>query len=207
MSEIHVEAVIFDFGGVLTQPAAIRAELAGYERLLGLPAGAIVDAISQGELWEAVSVGAISEAEAWQRMVGPYIARLPPAFDRFRHGTLPFEPLVPEVVAIAGALRGQVRLGLLSNATLSLRPALERMNALRDLFDDIVISAEVGLRKPDRRIFELATRRLGVAPAGALLVDDKPRNTLAAQAFGMQAIVYQSPAALRADLARYYLTT
>jgi len=197
-----VDVVIFDCGGVLTDPARILAEWRGYERQLGLPVDSIRQALTSGELWEAVSTGEIGEAEYWQRAAASLAPRLPPAFTRFEHTSLPFEELNPQAVGIAAALRGQVRLGILSNATVSLRPALERMAALRALFDDIVISAEVGLRKPDPRIYALAASRLAVELGRAVLVDDKERNTAAAQQIGMPAILYISPAQLREELSR-----
>jgi len=195
-----VDAVVFDCGGVLTDPARILAEWRAYERQLALPEDTIRQALTSGALWEAVSRGEISEAEYWRRAAADLAPRLPPAFARFEHTSLPFEEINPQVVKITGALRGQVRLGILSNATVSLRPALEHMEGLRRLFDDIVISAEVGLRKPDPRIYALAASRLGVELGRAALVDDKERNTAAARAAGMPAITYVSPGRLREEL-------
>lgn len=197
-----IDAVIFDFGGVFTRSERILEELHGYERQLGLPRDAIVLALGSGEAWRAVSIGAISEEEYWAGVSPAFAPELPPAFGRFQHGALPFEELNQEVVALAESLRGTVRTGLLSNATISLAAYLDRLPAIHRLFDDIVISAEVGLRKPDPAIYQLAVNRLGVEASRAVLVDDKSRNTKAAQAVGMHAIVFSSQAQLRADLSR-----
>ncbi|MER3469673.1 MAG: hydrolase, partial [Thermoflexus sp.] len=68
--------------------------------------------------------------------------------------------------ALVAALRGwkgRVALGLISNAWSGLREVLRRLGLL-DLFDVVVISAEVGLLKPDPRIYRLALERLQVPP-------------------------------------------
>ena len=192
-----VDAVIFDFGGVLTVPEPIQEELHRYERELGLPSDTIVWTIGSGPLWEAVSTGAIDERQYWEGVAAAFAPLLPPAFGRFQHGTLPYEELNPHVLDLVRALRGQAKIGLLSNATISLAGYLRRLPAVSGLFDDIVISAEVGLRKPDLEIYRLAAQRLGADVQRCVMVDDKARNTLAAQTAGMCAVVYESPDQLR----------
>jgi putative hydrolase of the HAD superfamily len=201
-----VDAVIFDFGGVLTLSGPIREELHRYERQLDLPRDTIVQAIGSGPSWEAASTGAMAESDYWAQVAADFAPRLPPAFGRFQHGTLPYEELDPRVAALVREMRGQVKTGLLSNATISLAGYLRRLPGVSGLFDDIVISAEVGLRKPDLEIYRLTVQRLGVEANRAVMIDDKARNTLAAQAAGMYAIVYVSPDQLRQELQRLGLT-
>jgi putative hydrolase of the HAD superfamily len=59
---------------------------------------------------------------------------------------------------------------------------------LDELFDDVVDSSQVGIRKPDVAIFALACERLGVEPSSALFVDDHPGNVAGAEAAGLQAV-------------------
>jgi putative hydrolase of the HAD superfamily len=54
-----------------------------------------------------------------------------------------------------------------------------------ELFDAVVISAEVGMRKPEERIFKLAAELLGLEPAECVFIDDVEANVLAAQAIGL----------------------
>ena len=58
--------------------------------------------------------------------------------------------------------------------------------------DDVIISAEVGVAKPSRDMFELALGRLDVAPSEAVLVDDATVNISAARALGMNAVLHVS---------------
>lgn len=66
-----------------------------------------------------------------------------------------------------------------------------------DLFDDVVISAEVGMRKPEERIFMLAAARLGVAPHEAVFVDDVEGNITAARDLGFATVHHADPAQTR----------
>ncbi|MPZ97419.1 MAG: HAD-IA family hydrolase [Propionibacteriales bacterium] len=61
-----------------------------------------------------------------------------------------------------------------------------------DMFDVVVISGEVGLRKPEPAIFTLVCRRLGVAPAECVFVDDQAHNVEAAEALGMTGVLHTS---------------
>ena len=86
------------------------------------------------------------------------------------------------------AARG-LRLGLVSNGRTPFQERNFRALGIADDFGAVVVSEAVGLRKPDRRIFELACRRLGVRPAEAAFVGDDPAADVAgARAAGLQAV-------------------
>jgi epoxide hydrolase-like predicted phosphatase len=89
---------------------------------------------------------------------------------------------------------------LLSNAWDDLRQVIAEKWHFEDAFDELIISAEVKLAKPDRRIFQLAVERMGVEPDQAIFIDDFRHNVEAARAAGLQAIWFQSPEQLRHDL-------
>jgi putative hydrolase of the HAD superfamily len=63
-----------------------------------------------------------------------------------------------------------------------------------ELFDAVVISAEVGMRKPEERIFRHAAQLLGLDPAECVFVDDLEANVLAAEALGMTGVWHTGPA-------------
>ncbi len=73
-----------------------------------------------------------------------------------------------------------------------------------DLFDDVVISGEVGMRKPEERIFQLAATRLGLSPAECVVVDDVEGNIVAAQALGFTAVHHEDPVRTRAALSELF---
>lgn len=70
-------------------------------------------------------------------------------------------------------------------------------------FDDIVVSGEVLLAKPDPRIYTLLLERIGRTASQCLFIDDSTRNIAAAQQLGFQTIQYQSPAQLKSELQRF----
>lgn len=104
------------------------------------------------------------------------------------------------VVEMATELRGQVTISLLSNAAPSLRQVIA---PVLPIFDDVVISAEVGCRKPDPEIFQLALGRLGASPEEVLFVDDFRHNIAAAAALGIRGHRFLTPARLRSALQRH----
>ena len=113
-----------------------------------------------------------------------------------------FSGPIPETVAAieAMAARGVPMVGLTnmstetSAGTFAMSPAFGRLQ-------HIVVSAEVGLMKPDPRIFALAAERAGLAPAELLFIDDSRRNTDAAAALGFDVHLFDDAAALQPALA------
>jgi putative hydrolase of the HAD superfamily len=69
------------------------------------------------------------------------------------------------------------------------------------MFDVVVISGEVGMRKPEERIFRHAAGLLGLDPAECVLIDDIEANVRAAEALGMTGVLHTEPAATAAGLA------
>jgi putative hydrolase of the HAD superfamily len=92
-----------------------------------------------------------------------------------------------------------VRIALLSNSWGD--PSSYPADVLAELFDDVVISAQVGMRKPEERIFALSLDRLGLAAGECAFVDDMEGNIVAARAIGLAAVHHSDPADTRAQLA------
>ena len=90
----------------------------------------------------------------------------------------PFEAISPEILGMLAALKGQgLKLGAITNAS-NLDAAPWPACSLVPFFDCFVASCQVGLLKPDRRIYALACRRLAVAPGDAIFVGDGGANEL-----------------------------
>ena len=89
--------------------------------------------------------------------------------------------------ALLRALRGRYRLAVVSNFDYTpTAVGMLRVAGVVDLFDTIVVSDEIGWRKPRREIFEEALTRIGVAPADALFVGDRADiDVVGAQRIGM----------------------
>lgn len=69
------------------------------------------------------------------------------------------------------------------------------------LLEDVLVSGEVGVAKPDPRVFDLLTRRFGLLPSRTVFVDDSAANVAAGAAAGFDAVLFTTAEALRVDLA------
>ncbi len=97
-----------------------------------------------------------------------------------------------DLVGFIRSLRGHRRTALLSNAWHGLRGMMEGEWAMADAFDEMFISAELGLAKPDPRIYRLALDRLQVDPEQAIFVDDFVENVQTASQMGIHAVRFES---------------
>ncbi|MFD6390503.1 HAD-IA family hydrolase [Nocardia sp. NPDC060259] len=92
--------------------------------------------------------------------------------------------------------------GMLSNMPPAWEPYWRKMVVADELFDTVVNSAQVGCRKPDREIFDLAAERAGIAPDRCILVDDLPQNCAGARAAGWRAVLFVDAEQAIADVER-----
>jgi len=193
-----IRAVIWDMGGVLlrTENPQPRQALA---ESLGLSRETLEEIVFGGESGRAAQLGLISVDQHWQnvlRQLGLPAAERAAFEKRFWGG----DRLDRELLEFIRTLRPRYKVGLLSNAFSDLRHYLTEIWGLADLFDAIIISAEVGVMKPDERIYRLAAEQLKVSPGQAVFLDDFERNVRGAQAVGMLAIHFREPEQARQEL-------
>jgi epoxide hydrolase-like predicted phosphatase len=184
-----IQAVIFDWGGVLMRTVDASPRLA-WDARLGLRPGSVNRLVFESPAWRRAQLGHISDGDFWADLR----ARLnlsPEALAKFRRDFWAGDRLNGDLVALIGSLRPHCKTALLSNFSTQLRQLLTQ-HELIDAFDVIVISGEEGLLKPDARIYHLAAERLGVPAADCLFVDDVEENVVGARAAGMQALHFVS---------------
>jgi putative hydrolase of the HAD superfamily len=87
--------------------------------------------------------------------------------------------------------RRGIRLGLLTNNVKEFGEHWRTMFPLDDLFEEVVDSSHVGMRKPEREIYELTCSRMGIVPTEAVFIDDNADNVAAARAYGMEAVHFK----------------
>ena len=185
-----IRAVYFDLGGVIvrTEFQAPRQHLA--ERF-GMEYDGLVKLVFDSETAGRASLGLISEEEHWAAVARRL--HLPESEtqairDEFFAGDITDLLLLD----FMRGLRKQYKVGLISNAWSGLHPWIVDKK-FEDIFDAMIISAEVGVAKPDARIFLIALEKLGVAPEESVFLDDSPDNVAGARAVGMQAIHFVRP--------------
>ena len=202
-----IRAVIFDFGGViLTSPFEAFAR---YERDNGLPDGFLrrlnatdpdTNAWARLERSEVDWPGFADLYEAEARVAGHEI-------DGRAVLALLMGEVRPEMVEALRRCHDRLKTALLTNnfvvpdATGQARPDAP-MAGLANLFDVVIESSKVGLRKPDTAIYELVCRELGVAPREAVFLDDLGVNLKPARAMGMTTIKVDEPDQALTELER-----
>jgi putative hydrolase of the HAD superfamily len=191
------DVLICDFGGVLTTPLqegflAYQDESGVSLEELGKAMGRAAEEHGEHPLF-VLERGEISEVEFRSRIE----RHLEDGFDLARLRALYFERLDPNraMIDFVRALRGRgVRTALLTNNVREWEPLWRaKLPEVDELFEVVVDSAFVGLRKPDPAIFELTLERLGgVAPERCVFVDDLDVNCEAAARLGMAAVRFES---------------
>jgi len=192
-----IRAVFFDLGGVIlrTEQPARRTDLA---LSLGLTYKEIDRAVFENDSSRQASLGLISEDQHWLNVA----ASLHLPEDRIEHLRFEFfagDQLDLTLVDLMRSLRPAVRVGLISNAWNGLRAWITKQG-FADTFDDMLISAEIGIAKPDARIYQAAMQNLHVLPHESVFLDDTLRNVEAARMLGMHAIHFQQPSHAIAEL-------
>jgi epoxide hydrolase-like predicted phosphatase len=183
-----IRAVFFDLGGVIvrTEYQAPREQLA--ERL-GMEYDDLDRIVFNSETGLQASTGAITSDQHWEavmkRLKRP-MEEMASIRDEFFAGDI----IDRDILNYLRSLRGTHKTGLISNAWSDLRDYLVREKMI-DAFDHIVISAEVGMAKPEPGIFQIALKQAGVRPDEAVFVDDFYANIEGCEKIGIKGIHFR----------------
>lgn len=194
-------AVVFDFGGVLMDwdPRYLYRRYFGDDREAMEGFFTEVGFAEWNRLFDAGRPFAEGITELARRF--PARRELIRAYDERWEETLA-GPIRPTVAILGDLRRAGHKLYALSNWSAEKFGLVRSKHEFFSWFDEIVISGEVGLIKPDRRIFEALLARIGRAASECLFVDDAESNIAAAQDMGFRTIHFRSPDQLRMELTR-----
>ena len=192
----HRRGLIVDYGGVLTSSPFESFRL--FCTTEGLDENALMLRLrgdgAARELVFALETGELEEAEFESRLAEMLGVAPDQLLDRlFAH----YEPDEQMCAAVARARAAGIRTGLLSNSWGTHR--YDRVR-LAELFDGVVISGEVGMRKPSPEIYALSAHEAGLTAAECVFVDDMPVNLDPAAALGMATVHHVSAEATIAEL-------
>jgi putative hydrolase of the HAD superfamily len=202
-------AVISDFGGVLTTPL-VEAFLA-IQRDSGIPLEAMGQAMAAfaaqdgGNPLYELELGRLTEREFVGRLEGALTGVLGRPVELTDFSRRWFAHLQPnqELLDYLRGLRDRgVRLALLTNNVREWEPLWRAKLPVDELFEVVVDSAFVGMRKPDPAIYRLTLERLGLPAEACVFVDDNERNVRAARELGMQAVWFRSTEQAIAEVER-----
>lgn len=203
----QTDAVISDFGGVLTSPLA--GAFTAFQQSSGISLeqlGAAIAAVGvrQGaNPLHELETGRLSEPEFLSSIAEQLTIQLGRTVQLNGFGEHYFANLEPNeaVIGYMRRLRERgYRLAICTNNVREWEPRWRAMLPNDEIFDVVVDSAFVGTRKPERRIYELTLERLGVGPEAALFVDDVKDNCEGARAVGIPAVWFQSTEQAIAEL-------
>lgn len=199
MSAAVIDTVIFDFGGVLAANGrhsdfAARFPAEHREAVIRIMVGDY--GTDSDHPWHRIERGEITleENRALNRaaLLAAGIELPLPA-----PGSGPqieFRPNAPVIALVHELKAAGFRLGVLTNNVVEFRDRWRSLLPFDELFDDIVDSCEVGMRKPNPAIYQLALARLGAQPDRTAFLDDVPSNVTAAESVGMRgAVVAEDP--------------
>jgi putative hydrolase of the HAD superfamily len=198
----RIEAIVSDFGGVLTTP--LLDAFVGLQERRGIPLEAFGAALARAAadngganpLFE-LETGRLTEAKFLEQLGSALRAELNRDVDLARFGETFFEHLHPndELFAFMRTLHERgYRMAILTNNVREWEPLWRSMLPIDELFEIVIDSGFEGVRKPDPRIYRVTLDRLGVTPAATLFLDDMEINCDAARELGMQAVWFRSNA-------------
>lgn len=182
------EGLLVDWGGVLT--TNVFDAFRSFCELEGLDPDTIRRRFREDracrELLIALETGTLAEHEFEPQFAALLGVPAPDLIDRLFAGSEPDEQML---AAVRRARRAGIRTGLISNSWGTRR--YDRQ-LLAELFDGVVISGEVGIRKPASRMYELGAERIGLEATACVFVDDLPFNLDPAAELGMATIHHTS---------------
>jgi putative hydrolase of the HAD superfamily len=194
----RIEAVISDFGGVLTTPLlqsfmAFQNETGISTETLGKAMQAVAEADGENPLFE-LERGEITEVAFLERLTDglePLLGHRP-QMHRFRE--IYFDALDPNppMIELMRELKAAgYRMAMLTNNVREWEPLWRSMLPVDEIFETVVDSGFVGCRKPEPQIYELTLERIGLPAEACLFIDDLPHNCEGARKAGMSAVHFR----------------
>ena len=196
-----IRAVVSDFGGVLTSP--LVGSFAKFQDHAGVPLEALgqaMEAIAQRDgahpLFE-LECGRVTEPDFLAAIgdeLRAALGRDVPMHEFTERYWAELSPNAPMIELMATLRDEGYRMAMLTNNVREWEPRWRAMLPVDEIFELVVDSAFVGMRKPDPEIYALTVARLGVPAAECLFVDDFEHNCAAASEAGMTAVWFRDNA-------------
>ena len=197
-----VEVLLFDLGGVLVEFSGVR----DMARLLpvGTSESDILERWSRCPHTAAFGLGQLSRQDFGERFVRDWGIDLAPErfLEEFRSWS---KCLLPGAAELLASLRSRFRLAALSNSNELHWERNSHDLGVTDLFEVAISSHQVGLSKPDPRIYLAALDLLGVSPDRVMFFDDAHENVVAAAELGVRAFQVDGVQGVRERLIREHL--
>jgi epoxide hydrolase-like predicted phosphatase len=188
---MSIRAVAFDVGGVLTRVGHLHDVRERWQERLGMTAAEFSTALASVDPDELAFTGLLTETQ--------YKARLAAALGQSIAQAGEFMAdmcgeLDAELFGYVASLRPRYVTAILSDAIGGARREYQARYGFEQLVDVIIYSCEVGLAKPDPRVYRLLCDRLAVSPGELVFLDDRPENVKGACELGIHALLHETTA-------------
>jgi putative hydrolase of the HAD superfamily len=198
MAEAKIEAIVCDFGGVLTTPLvesfmAFQDQTGITTETLGKAMQATAEANGDNPLFE-MERGEITEVAFLEMLTDSLEPLLGHRPEMHRFKEIYFEALEPnpEMIDLMRALKDEgYRMAMLTNNVREWEPLWRAMLPVDEIFETVVDSGFVGCRKPESRIYELTLERIAQPAETCLFIDDVLVNIEGARKAGLNAVHFQ----------------
>ena len=194
----RIEAIVSDFGGVLTTP--LIQSFAAFQDATGITPESLGNAMAR--MSEQTGKHPLFELECGRMTEDEFLRGLEaeltdngderPHLHRFRE--IYFDALNPNppMIGLMEELRDSgLRMAMLTNNVREWEPVWRSMLPVDEIFELVVDSAFVGCRKPDREIYEIVLKRLGLPAEACLFIDDVEVNVASAREIGLSAVHFR----------------
>ena len=191
-----IKAILFDLGGVLFTNGAKKFNHAIAARY-NLDDD-FVKSISDGEIGTKYRESKITRDEFWKYFLEKLNIKEDP--DKLEKEWISYYELIEGTRDIIFDLAKKYRVYYLSDNVKERVDKLDERFGFLKWFTDGIFSHDVGVRKPDPKIYEFALRKASVLPEEVVFIDDKESSLIPARKLGVTAILFVSPEQLRNDL-------
>lgn len=186
-----IKGIIFDLGGVLVEDFS-GAFFENTAKELGVSVARIRRAIRKEEI--LLQKGKETNLQFWHRICQRLMVQCPSNRVLSSLWLKPYQENAKvnrRVLALVNRLRQNYPLGIISN-TVKEHTLINKKRGLFRYFDAVLLSHDIGLRKPQREIFLLASKRMHVSHKNILFIDDELRWVKAARKAGLQSVLFRS---------------
>lgn len=194
-----IKAIYFDWGGVLIDDPApeLITYCAEYLKVSEEEFGRV-----HRRFEPDFQKGTISEDKLWEKICFELGVPKPKVQSLWGDAVRYVFSEKKEVFALIHSLRRNgYKIGFLSNTEIPAMNFFQEQGY--EVFDAVIFSCAEGIRKPERRIYEIALEELGVKPEEAVFVDDKKKNIEGAEKVGMKTVLFKNPDQLKEELTSF----
>lgn len=183
-----IKSILVDVGGVLVRTENITGRQI-WEKKLGLPTGQLT--IELFDLQPAIeaTLGRMHSDEIWHGIQQKF-SLTANELAKLREDFYAGDRLNTKLCDYLKSIRPRYEVAIFSNAWGNARPVYENKFHLNEVVDQMIISGEVGLKKPEAKFYQYALTLLKSKPGETILIDDERKNIFIAEALGIKGILF-----------------